>query len=878
MSVFISSLMSGWLPYLLLSLAALALLLAVPFTRGLLLTALKAIPAAALLVLGALALPLWWPVKWLVNRVPLLQHAGAFFATGVERLGRRADLLNRGEREQAAREIWPEARFPFLYGDVPDDIVRPLWEDGKLIGGRDIPWMADRHFSKGMQEAAGRLGLAATLIVLVLPPLLLIAKLLFGVGLADGGAVVVVEQFPNEDPVLVSHWAVWTTVLGEAVGTFVQVGVASLGFMLGWTAVSLGVGLLVAVAAVEFWRKQQSAPYEVLSKDAHVRWPYRAETRAIANTAYAKQVLHATSYLKGSPLFEVGAGTGTFRLRGDLAAPSKGQGLALDGESLFQHLMVFGGTGDGKTTAVLKPVLRQVMRQKHFGVYVTDAKGVLWRDAEAIAVAEGRAGDVLRVGTGEGELGVNICARLTPNQLAATLRSVLQQMGGGGGDTFWPDMAANIMRHMLTVGRAYGLTAKGQAEAARLHPYSLWWAYQAVLDEAKVRQALDAVAEELAVLLPTLNAARDRCDRDAFGAIEEKLRLLAGPDVQASQEYLANAWAQMAKDTKTGIVANVSQLMDGFAGAPLLRERFVSGLDANTASLDAALNGKIALVTLNAMDDGLPARLVAILLKTTLYREARLREKRMKKTGEGKPQDHPCLVVMDEVQEIVTVDSTSGLSDATFWNVARSTGLAGVFATQTVAALTQAMGRDAADNFLQQARSKIFLRSEEQATVSYACWCAGEFERNRVFGDGQWESLDQRKLVSGWSPFDPVNDDETPPGADDPLFFFRAARGLFLSPAVGQASARQTYEADTRFVPEDSGNADQSLKLANISAQQQAAWRAEDQDRRYRTEGNTLAPAMTPADFIAMGRWHAYAHIQRAGLARQDVIELRHEY
>jgi hypothetical protein len=35
---------------------------------------------------------------------------------------------------------------------------------------------------------------------------------------------------------------------------------------------------------------------------------------------------------------------------------------------------------------------------------------------------------------------------------------------------------------------------------------------------------------------------------------------------------------------------------------------------------------------------------------------------------------------------------------------------------------------------------------------------------------------------------------------------------------------------------------------------------------------------MTPADFIAMGRWHAYAHIQRAGVARQDIIELRHEY
>ena len=24
---------------------------------------------------------------------------------------------------------------------------RPLWEDGKLLAGREIPWMADRQFS-----------------------------------------------------------------------------------------------------------------------------------------------------------------------------------------------------------------------------------------------------------------------------------------------------------------------------------------------------------------------------------------------------------------------------------------------------------------------------------------------------------------------------------------------------------------------------------------------------------------------------------------------------------------------------------------------------------------------------------------------------------
>lgn len=867
----LASLPTGWIGSAVLLLFVSGAIIAVPFVRKIAWAGLKLVPAVALCVIGAMAFPFWRPVVWLVARVPHSRRIGALFATAVERLGkRRLNPLTAGEREAVAKTMWPEARYPFLYDDVPPDIVRPLWEDGRLVGGQGIPWLADRHFTVAMQEEAGQLGLTAAALTYLLP---LIAYFLHAILTPGAGesiaSNVVLEQFPNETPVYVSNWYVWTAALGDMFSSTFHVLLESLGFMLAWAAVSLGTGLLIALAAIEYWRREQATPYEVISKDAHVRWPYRAESRALSHTAYVRQIRHATDYLRDSPLFVIGEGTGTLRLRGDLAAPSKGQVLALDRESLFQHLMVFGGTGDGKTTAILKPLLRQVLQQKNFGAYVTDAKGVLWHDAEKIAAETGRRGDIIRIGTGIGEKGVNICEKLTPNQLAATLRSVLNQTGGHAKDSFWPDMAANVMRHMLTLGRAYAETPEGKSQSDVLNPYSLWWAYQAVLDESRTKKALAALAAEIPKVMAEMNKALTERDRASWDAIDKRLPLLSGPEMAASQEYLTGAWDQMAKETKTGIIASISQIMDSFAGAPMLRERFASGLASNTVGLDAALNGKIALVTLSTLEEGIAARLVAVLLKTTLYREARLREAALKGT-DAKPQDRPCLVMMDEVQEIVTVDPTSGLSDATFWNVARSTGLAGVFATQTVAALTQAMGRDAADNFLQQTRSKVFLRSEDQATVSYASWCAGEYERNRVFDDQQWESLDQRKLISGWTPFDPI--DETVTHLDNgPGFFFKAAKSLFAGSVIGQSSARRAYEADTRFIPGEAG-------AAQLSAQQQAAWRAEDQERRFRTEGNSLAPAMTPADFIAMGRWHAFAHIQRAGVARQDIIELRHEY
>jgi hypothetical protein len=63
-----------------------------------------------------------------------------------------------------------------------------------------------------------------------------------------------------------------------------------------------------------------------------------------------------------------------------------------------------------------------------------------------------------------------------------------------------------------------------------------------------------------------------------------------------------------------------------------------------------------------------------------------------------------------------------------------------------------------------------------------------------------------------------------------------------------------------------------------MGSMQSAHWRAEDLTRDYRKEGNELSPALTASDMIHMGRWHAFAHIQRAGSMRQDIITITHDY
>lgn len=167
--------MMEMVPVLLMGLSWLVLIvvLLVPVTRRFVVRLLNIIPAIILFVVGLAALPLWKPIHWLISHIGVLSGMVAYLARAAERLGTRKQGLASGDRLAFAKEAWPEDRFAFLYSDeLPEDIRRPLWEDGKLTGGHSISWMADRHFSEELTQAAGRFGLTAALIALVVQALI----------------------------------------------------------------------------------------------------------------------------------------------------------------------------------------------------------------------------------------------------------------------------------------------------------------------------------------------------------------------------------------------------------------------------------------------------------------------------------------------------------------------------------------------------------------------------------------------------------------------------------------------------------------------------------------------------------------------------------
>jgi type IV secretory pathway TraG/TraD family ATPase VirD4 len=864
------------------------LIIFVPLLRRIALSVVMVVPAAIVAAVGACSFVLWGPAgilgRWLVSDKKMTAEMERFLSSpGTPEL----TPLTAGRREEVARGLWREEDFPYLYQPVPADIVRPLHEDGKLIGGLPITWLADRYMTSGALGSALVLGRKVGCSLFIVLAGLWIFNAIVPVVLTFANILEerrpVIEQWPSLPETAMPEWMWWSVGVRVLLASAENLPAQILLIVLGVAALALGAAAIAFLVAIRHWLNQKGLPYELKTKDTDVRWPYRAEVRRMLHRTYVQQFRQATGFLKDSPLFKVGEATGFLRARGDMTAPVPNQTMALDGESLFQHVLVFGGTGEGKTTALLKPLMEQIMPRPNFGMYVCDAKGVLWNDAAEIAEKVGRSGDVRVIGTGKSQVGIDPLRNLTPTQVASVLRSVLQQMGGGS-ESFWSDMAANIIRHALTIGYAYAQTEAGKKEAlaTKVNPYSLWWAYQFIVGN-RIAATVNAIAADG----KTLRAVIADASGQRKAELEARYRQIFSGDYRASVEYLGSAWQNMARNTRTGILAHVTQLLDGFSGAETLRQRFATGQREGTIEIADALNGRIVLNAVSTVEDGLPARLVNILLKTALYRAARVREAAWKaESGGRRPQDHPCVVLIDEVQEVVTADPVSGLSDATFWNVARSSGLAGVFATQTVAALVQALGKDSACNFMQQARSKVFFRSEDQETINYAIWCSGQFERNRVFDDGQRESLEFRELLDGWTPTLPV--DETEGIEDDPKILFKVARALLVMQRqqIGKTEHRANYVPDLRFAdqaatfsPDAEGTASAlTQQLAVNTHLQQAEWRAEDLERSYRANGNAFHPALMTSDLAGMGRWHAYAYLQRAGAARQDIVAVTHQF
>lgn len=804
-----------------------------------------------------------------------------------------ANPLVRGDLETVAKQWYPPERYPHLWMAVPDDLRRPLVVDGRLPDGARPASLAPKFIDSALVGSAFRLGVLSGVFWAVIaltfwhPQSIIGSQLVPSVSRGDqdqmvgnggaGGPGGGIGAQAGVGMLALVREDVWnpSDLAGkiEAAARMHEEVIANRREAVldaapnGWIT-SILFGVLVALGT---WRglirkavQPMVDPLRRPTKESVVRWKYRCEQRDLEYQAYVGQ-LRVLAEFDRSAVVTLGTASGLFRYRGHLNGPMRGQALCVSLNDLAQHMLVLGGTGEGKTRSILLPMVDQLLalrqqdteNQLAISFYCTDGKGVLWRDIKGAAEKAGQGNDVRVMGcrVENGEYGVDLLDGVEPQLVADIIRSVARQTGGGtSSDSFWPDMASEVIRNCAVICRAWEMTDDGLAyvEQTGERIYSLVLIYQMTFDPALQGRAIKAIGD----------AYEDPHQRAG-------IKPFLTAELSYASRYMAEQWTTMAADTKTGILANITQVMSPFATNVALRRSFASGQAERVMSIAQAW-GSICLVNVPSLEYGLAGRIVNVFLKTLLYTEARKREMADPKVGFREKM----LFVSDEFQDLITAD-VAGLSDANFWNVARSTGMIGIISTQGMSSLEQAIGKVGSENFALQMRSKIILRVEDPSTLQYARTLAGKTLRSYTFESQHYESFEA--LVTEQRGVDPLSREPARINEMQDDLIKTLAGGWLQVPFASLPVAFETWapnvDVDTRFIPRasllGSGGGDEQR-----AAQQAAHWRAEDKNLAYMSDGNHESDVLREEDLVAMGRAHAFMYLQRAGGTRMDLVRI----
>lgn len=380
----------------------------------------------------------------------------------------------------------------------------------------------------------------------------------------------------------------------------------------------------------------------------------------------------------------VGISTGELARRGHPAGVWANQRIWLKEDELCQNIITIGGTGSGKTTRVMNPLLWQLVRYPWVGGLIFDIKGDFGRNVYTYAAQCNK--HVTTIGVGK--QGINLLRGLSPELAASFLQSTFYLTGGGGGDSFWIQSATDVCRNVLGI-----LSFLGDKY------YTLEYLYKYIFYE-KTRNRLNNAIEELKL---------DEESREA--------RLL-----ESYQGYFDNVYTPMDGKVKQSIAGTISTILNPFQNPDLVDSFCTSESDYDLTNI---LKGDTVLVDLPLAVWGIGGKVIYTFIKLRFFNLLQRRQ-----ADKSMPQNQ-CYYMCDEYQEIISA-SKHGLSDLSFWDKSRSSHCVGIISTQSINSFRAAIGDQVlSDTILTNFRQKIFFRTEDPATLQYMNQIAGKVEVER---------------------------------------------------------------------------------------------------------------------------------------------------
>lgn len=615
--------------------------------------------------------------------------------------------------------------------------------------------------------------------------------------------------------------------------------------------------------------EEKSSHLNIPTKDEYTRYIQRRKERESENFAHKKQI-EKQSHIANEVRMLVGYSTGEIRSAGALASKEAGMPIVMNGDDLAQNILLFGGTGSGKTAIALNGYIEQLLNSKDgkydipffsqenfkYSAFIMDAKGTFYLKVIQIAKKLGRLNDVVLIGTNSNNQStenivaknINILSGLSPIELSNIVMSTSNAEGDG---ITWVKKAGKLISNVAFIAQALNDFEEAKLNGAK--PYSLNWIYTVASSD----KAIEAMLKILNKLI-------------ADGLVNENTKNFH--TVKESISYLEGTWASYADETKSSIVGNVSDLLGDLPLSEELNMLYGKGnTDENTIDIADIFDGKkIFVFNLTTAKDGEVAALIMKMIKAQFYRASLIR---LEEKGSEYCANNPVFTMYDEAQEILTAGE-GGVTDTQFWNKARETGVHAIIATQTKSALVQALGEHNTENFIDQMRTKIIMNNEDLFTMKLIEELMGKSQSSKIY--------DQQMLGGQRRAYESIEELQDSIGGR--ILDTQPITSISEKGHIAQSINYATHEynsVDKRLAvwtpssgdgQADTSESDYMKQLAELEKRKQ------DKDSEFLREGNDYVDLYPAHKVIELSNWQAVVIVKQSGHVTKDVIRMKPHY
>ena len=368
--------------------------------------------------------------------------------------------------------------------------------------------------------------------------------------------------------------------------------------------------------------------------------------------------------------------------------------------SLYQNILVTGAIGSGKTSSALYPFLKQLIFYKNqdlsekIGFLVLDVKGNFYNQVICFSKMANRIDDVIIIEL-NGKYKYNPLDKpnLKSSVIANRLKSILLLFSPNNSESYWLDVAEQVLESCINICRAYNDFYVTFEELHKL-----------VTDEEYYSSKLKDI-------------------REIF--ISGKFSSSEVYDLFSSISYLEKNYFSLDDRTKNILKSEITRITNCFISdfnvkntfCPLKEEENFLGFS------DVINSGKIVVLNMNIAEYRNLSKIIATYLKLDFQTDVMQRLSNSESTSLLRSVSF----ISDEYQEYITEN------DADFYAQSRESKCINIVSTQSYTSLLNALNNtNSVKVIIQNLVNKIWFRSDDIFTIEDIQKQLGKEEKEKI--------------------------------------------------------------------------------------------------------------------------------------------------